>query len=239
MGGSPEDAKALSQDVLSPDAVATYLRRHPNFLNEHPDLIAALVPPQFERGESVLDMQRFMLERLRGELTLLKSRERTLLAAAEANAGTQARVHQAVRRLLAARSFEHLIAIVTEELPGLLDVSATALCVENAAPLPAKPRDIGVAVLKPGTIDKMFPARRNIVLKADTAGDKAVFGAKAEHVRSVALMRLNFGPGAPTGLFALGSAAREGFDKRQGTDLLAFLAHVVQNCIRRWLVLGS
>jgi len=239
MSGSPDDAKALSREMLSPDAVAAYLRRHPNFLNEHAELIAALVPPQLDRGEAVVDMQRFMLERLNAEIAQLRVRERNLLAAAEANAGVQARVHAAVRKLLAARSFEHLIEIVSGELPGQLDVAAAALCVENATPLPGKPRDLGVMVLKPGTIDKLVGPRGSVTLRSDVPGDKAIFGGRAQRVRSVALMRLSFGPGAPTGMFALGSAARDGFDKRQGTELLAFLAHVIQNCIRRWLVLGS
>ncbi|MPY69709.1 MAG: DUF484 family protein [Alphaproteobacteria bacterium] len=239
MKGSPEDAKALSPEVIAPEAVAAYLRRHPDFLNEHPDLIAALVPPDFDHGESVVDMQHFMLERLRGELAQAKTRERTLLSAAEGNANVQARVHLSVRKLLAARSFEHLIEIVTGELPEILELAATALCVETAEPLPPGARDVGVVVLKPGAIDRLLPAGRDIALKSDTPGDKAVFGSRAGSVRSVAMMRLRFGVGSPAGLFALGAAARDGFDERQGTELLSFLAHVIQNSIRRWLVLGS
>ena len=41
------------------------------------------------------------------------------------------------------------------------------------------------------------------------------------------------------GLFALGASAPDGFDARQGTDLLGFLAHVLQLRIRRWLSLGT
>ena len=53
------------------------------------------------------------------------------------------------------------------------------------------------------------------------------------------MMRLSFGPHAPAGLFALGASAADGFDARQGTDLLGFLAHVLQLRIRRWLSLGT
>jgi uncharacterized protein YigA (DUF484 family) len=239
VSGTPEDAKVPSADVIAPDAVAGFLRAHPEFLNEHLDLIAALVPPSYDQGEGVVDLQRFMLERLRAELAQMKARERTLLSAAESNANVQARVHQAVRKLLAARSFEHLIEIVTAELPDLLDVAAAALCVETAEKLPGKARELGVKVLKPGAIDKLIPAGRDIVLRRDAPGDAAVFGEAAEKVRSQAVMRLGFGPGSPAGLFALGASARDGFDERQGTELLSFLAHVIQNSIRRWLVAGT
>jgi len=237
---APEVAKgALSGDVLSAEAVEAYLRRHPQFLNEHPELIAALVPPEFDHGAGVLDMQRFMLQRLKGELARLRTRERALLAAAEANVVNQGRVHHAVKTLLAATSFQHLIRIAVDELPAMLDVAAAAIGVENGERLPGAAGDTGVVVLKPGMIDALVGADRAIALRPLAEGDRVVFGANAARVRSVAMMRLSFGPHAPAGLFALGASAADGFDARQGTDLLGFLAHVLQLRIRRWLSLGT
>jgi uncharacterized protein YigA (DUF484 family) len=111
--------------------------------------------------------------------------------------------------------------------------------VETGEKLPAKAKEVGVTVLKPGAIDKLLPGGRDILLRHDTPGEKTVFGDKADSVHSSAMMRLGFGKDSPAGLFALGSVARDGFDERQGTELLAFLAHVIQNSIRRWIVAGS
>lgn len=234
----PGSAGVPTGMAVSADAVEAYLRRHPEFLNERPELIAALVPPDFDRGQGVVDMQRFMLQRMRSEFAQMSARERTLLAAAEANAAVQARVHAAVRSLLVARSFQHLIRIVVDEFPGMLDVAASTIAVENADRLPGAAGDTGVVVLKPGTIDALIGGERPMSLRPESEGDRVVFGAKAPRIRSVAMMRLTFGgTDTPPGLFALGSAAPEGFDARQGTDLLAFLAHVLQLRIRRWLAL--
>jgi uncharacterized protein YigA (DUF484 family) len=236
---APEASKgALSADMLSADSVEAYLRRHPQFLNDHPDLIPLLVTPEFDHGAGVVDLQRFMLQRLKGEIARLRTRERALLAAAEANVVTQGRVHHAVKVLLAATSFQQLIRIAVDELPAMLDVAATAIGVENGERLPGAAGDTGVVVLKPATIDALVGADRAIALRPAVEDDRAVFGTKLARVRSVAMMRLELGPQAPAGLFALGAATADGFDARQGTDLLGFLAHVLQLRIRRWLSLG-
>jgi uncharacterized protein YigA (DUF484 family) len=248
MSTNPEDAAksvpeaskgALSSDMLSAEAVDAYLRRHPQFLNDHPDLIPLLVPPEFDHGAGVIDLQQFMLQRLKGEMARLRTRERALLAAAEANVSTQGRVHHAVKALLAATSFQHLIRIVVDEFPAMLDVTASSIGVENGERLPGTAGDTGVVVLKPGAIDALVGTDRAIVLRPATEDDRAVFDARMTRVHSVAMMRLGFGPHAPAGLFALGAASTDGFDARQGTDLLGFLAHVLQLRIRRWLSLGG
>lgn len=235
MSGDSDKAKALTSEAPSADAVAEYLKRNPTFLNDRPDLIAALVPPEFDRGQGIVDLQRFMLERMRGDHAQMAARERMLLDAAEANARTQARVHAAVKALLGALSFEALIAVVSKELPKLFEIRAAALCVESGDPLPRNARDVGVILVPPGTLDELFAGRDAVVLRPEVQGDKAIFGREAARIRSVALMRLEFGPGAPRGMLALGSAAPREFDPRQGTELLAFFAHVLQHRIRRWL----
>jgi len=81
MSPKSEDAKALSADIIAPDAIAAWLKRNPGFLNDHPDVLAALVPPESDHGKGVLDMQRFMLERLQRDLADKHDREQALLAA--------------------------------------------------------------------------------------------------------------------------------------------------------------
>jgi len=241
MSGKTDEAKSKAKtkapggDAPSADAVAEYLKNNPGFLNDRPELIAALVPPEYVRGEAVVDLQRFMLERMRGDHAQMAARERALLDAAKANTRTQARVHAAIKALLGPRSFERLIGVVSEELPRLFGIRAASLCVETGEPLPGNAGDIGVILIPPGTLDELFEGHNPIVLRSEVRGDKAIFGRKAARIRSVALMRLDFGEGAPRGMLALGSTEPHEFDPRQGTELLAFFAHVLQHRIRRWL----
>lgn len=236
MPGTPKDAGARRDETPGPEAVAEYLRHHPEFLIDHPDLIAVLTPPTYHQGEGVVDLQRFMLESLRTELEALRSREDGLLNAAEQRDASQSRVQEAALALLRARSFEHLIRIVNERVAELLLVASVRLCVESGESTSAATAKAGVVVIEPGTIDKWMRRTDDIVLVGGAPGRRAIFGADAAETRSYALLRLDFGPKSPGGLLALGSSDADGFHPRQGTELIDFLARVLEHCVRRWLM---
>jgi uncharacterized protein YigA (DUF484 family) len=64
---------------------------------------------------------------------------------------------------------------------------------------------------------------------------RPIFGPAADLVKSEALLRLHPSSHTPTGIIAIGSRTEGTFDPGQGTELLAFLARVVELCIRTWL----
>src|SRR3546814_8633163 len=61
---APLNGGALAQPIAA-DQVAAYLRRHPDFLARHPDLLDVLALPARDHGKGVVDLQQFMVERLR------------------------------------------------------------------------------------------------------------------------------------------------------------------------------
>ena len=77
---------ALAQPV-SADQVAGYLRHHPDFLGDYPELLDVLTPPKRDRGEGVVDLQQFMVERLRREIADLTLLRDDMVAGAEVSAG--------------------------------------------------------------------------------------------------------------------------------------------------------
>ena len=228
-----EDAKALAAEVIAPDAIGAWLKRNPGFLNDNPDILVALLPPDMGHGEGVLDMQRFMLQRLQRELAGMTAREQTLIEAAKVNADIQAKIHSAVRALLDADSLEALIGIVTAKLPKLFDVATVALCIETDTALPDGAEKMGVILLPAGVLTEILTEDRTVLLRANIEGEDRIFGKKAAQVRSTALLKLDLGD--RTALLALGARAPDGFDPRQGTELLSFFAHALQCCLRRWL----
>jgi uncharacterized protein YigA (DUF484 family) len=210
------NAPALIPDPIGADSVLAYLQRHPDFLNEHPELIELLTPPEQKLGAGVLDMQKFMVTRLRGKLSELERANERLQAIGQDNLKAQTLVQAAALALLTARSFEAMIDIVVARLPGRTNL-------------------VGVRVIRPGAIDRMVGTGGEVRLIADMPGSRTLFGEVAPRIRSMALARLGFGPGTPPGVLALGSAKTDGFAPGQGTELLAFLARIVELCIRRWL----
>lgn len=224
MSGSSDDAAGLPPEPLTAENVSAWLRRHPDFLLENPEALIFLTPPEFKRGERIVDMQRFMLERMRQELASLRRREKQLLSAVEGNTAGQTKVHQAVVAVVAAPDIQNLNRIVRTRLPGILDLEAATLCIEDEGALSLA----GATAVGANGIDNLLGTNRRILLQGHTRGESFVFGEAAERVKSVGFIRLRTGATAPTMLLALGSGREDGFERTQATDLLAFLGDVLE-----------
>ena len=240
--GQKDEAGGVGEAELNPADVVAWLRRHPDFLVRHAELIDGLALPPTDPRDAVVDLQRFMLGRLKDQLVRTSGAQSELAAVTRANMSTQAMVHQAVLALLSATSFEHLIHIATQDLIEPLGVDVIVLCVEGQNDPPTRNLTAGVAILPPGRIDALIQPGRDVVLRDASARaadrDSAdIFGPSAGLVRSDALVRLRFGPRAPAGLLALGSREKDKFNSGQGTELLCFLARMLDYCVREWLEL--
>lgn len=231
------DGKSAVAETAAPSAaqVAGYLRRNPDFLTENAELLEAMTPPSRTSGDGVLDLQYFMVERLREQIAELSRARDDLVQTGRGNLASQARVHQAVLALLAATSFEHLIEIATTDLAVMLDLDAVALGVERTDYDLPRVRLGGLIQLEPDTVDHQIGPGRRVLLRTEIDGDPAVFGAGAGLVASEALVRLDISAATPSAMLALGSRQPEHFHPGQATELLVFLADTLQHCIRMWL----
>jgi uncharacterized protein YigA (DUF484 family) len=116
--GRPGQALVRVGDPLTAGEVAAFLEQHPEFFAEHPDLLDSLTTPAPESGDGVVNLQHFLVERLRQQLAEARQANDSLIAIGRANLTIQARVHRAVLALLSARSFEQLIELVATDLSG-------------------------------------------------------------------------------------------------------------------------
>ncbi|HZK89636.1 MAG TPA: DUF484 family protein [Stellaceae bacterium] len=228
-GRDIEGREIEGRDVLA------YLRRHPDFLESHPEAVRLLRPPGREIGDGVVDFQRFLYERQRGELARLNTEYRHLIAVSRGNLASQNRVHKAALTVLAAPSFGQLLQIVTTDLAVLLDVDVVTIAVENIAGVSPRLNVQGIHLLPAGTVEEVLGEDKAVVYQADTAGDAVLFGAAAGLVRSQALVRLRFGRETPTGLLCIGTRKMGRFHPGLGTELLGFLGRIVGFSIGLWL----
>ena len=224
------ETAADSAEVTS-EQVAEFLRHHPDFLALRPELFKVMAPPARWSGESVVDMQRFMVETLRGELDGLRGTTHEVIETSRSNMAFQSRTHDAVLALLAARDMQGFVETVTDELPVLLDVDMAVIGFEPTEVLELACADI--AGLDDGEVDRLVGVGRDAALIRDITDDAAVFAGGAGLVRSAAFARLRPGGAAPAGLLALGLRREGAFHPGQGTELLRFLARVVERCVRR------
>ena len=231
MGRPRDDIPQIQPEGLTSEMVSTWLRRHPDFLQENPEVLTFLTPPEFKRGDRILDMQQFMLERAQRELADLRRREKKLMQTVEGNAAGQSKIHNAVVAIIEASDIHALISLIRTKLPAMLDLEAAVLCIEQTSALALA----GANVVGAGGISNMLGREARVLLQKKTSGETLVFGDEAERVRSVAFLRLRTFGNSPEMLLALGSGRDDGFDPRQATDLILFFADILETRLKQCL----
>ncbi len=212
------EAAAPAGEPPDPDAVAAFLRAHPRFLAEQPELYRILAPPQRVHGEVLADHMAAMVRTERAHAAAMAERADGVLAAGRAAAGMTARVHEAVLALIGAGDVAECVAVA---FPALLAVDAAALCAET--PLP------GARKLPPGTVARLLGGRA-VAHRSDADEARLLHGEAAALARHDALVRI---PGEPPALLALSAREHWMLDPAQGAGALAFLGRAVAAALGR------
>jgi uncharacterized protein YigA (DUF484 family) len=225
---------AAKSDLREADVVA-YLRRNPRLLLNNPDLLGALAPDtRFEAETVVVDMQRFVVDRLRRQVDEMKIASDRLVTTTRSNMSLVERTMECALALLYARDYNELAQILHDDLPVHLGVDAISIGFETDS-LPIEAGHI-IRILPRGTVDQLV-GEDSTRIRPDTEGEATLYGSAAGLVRSDALVALPEGDGLPLGLFAVGCRAANHFENGQGTELIAFLAHVSRYAVGRWWTL--
>jgi len=224
-------------DDLTDERVAAYLQDNPDFLSRNPDVLRMMAPPDRKFGDGVSDIQTAMIGQLRTEIARLNARQDEIILTSRANLNTQGRVHECVVALLAAKSFEQAMQIVTTDFAVMLDLDVVTLCIEAEEGAPSPLRMSGLRMLAAGGVEATMGENKRVRLHSDAPADPEIFGGGATLVRSAAFIRLDISDYTPPALIAFGARRPGKFHAGQGTELLNFLGRVVEHDILLWLSL--
>lgn len=234
-----EVSRAPVPAALSADRVANWLRRHPDFLTDRPELAAILTPPPVAGAgekDGPIDFGRYLVQRLQRDLAAARRGEAAAVEGARRLVRQQARVHEACLALIDARNFEHFVEAITHDVARTLRIDAVGLCIEAGDGQPNGRTRSGVNLLPSGAVNALLGGPEIADRCRDTVrAERLLYGGAASLVRSDLLIRLCVGRGAPAGLLALGSRDPEAFVDRSGRQPYLFLARVIESTARAWL----
>ena len=225
---------------LTADDVLEFLRDNPKFLQKHPEACDLLIPPKnFTNqregdGKKVADFQSFMIERLKTDKEKVLETTQAIVNNARSNMNNQQRIHAVVLRLLEARNFEEFIHIMTMDMSSMLDTDIAVFVVESNGHDIPHIHTSGIRILPQGTIDQWMEDQ-NVLLQGHIGGIEAIYGGGAALVQSQALLRIDIALDTPPAILAFGSRDPDMFGDGQATDLVTFLARVVERAFRNWL----
>ena len=237
MSDSQQATTQTMDKDLTEDDVLNFLQKNPKFLQKNPEACDYLIPPKTgsgKEGKKVADFQSFMIERLKTDKEKVLETTQAIVENARSNMNNQQRIHAVTLRLLEARNFDEFISIITMDMSQMLDTDISVFVVEsNGKDIPHVQTN-GIRVLPEGTIDNWM-GDQSVLLQDNISGIEAIYGGGANLVQSQALLRIDIAMDTPPAILAFGSRDPNMFGEGQATELISFLARVVERAFRNWL----
>ena len=223
-------AELSIKDGLDAMEVASYLRRHPDFLGEFPDLALALMLPR-EQGQAA-SLASYQLDVLRDKNRELNRRLHELIEIAHENQLLMVRVHTLTLALMRASSLPETLNAVVAALTEDFNTDLVRIVLFRAD------GDLPVAewlLIEPDGANAM-PAFGEFLKRAEPLcgrlqQDKldALFGARVGEVASAVLL-----PVDGVGMLAVGSQDANRFHPGMGTVFLKLIAEAVAAAVARF-----
>ena len=217
-------------NALSTEQVAEFLRAHPDFFEQHVDVLLNINVVHPHGGRTVSIPERQMIA-TREKVKLLETKLAALIHFGEENDALSEKIHGLSLKLIDCASLDQLIDTVYLELLDNFQVPHVAVRFWNVqSPVTASPEFQPV-----GTELSRFVDAMNVPY----CGSHPVyetnqwFGEHAPHLKSYALVPLRAGP--TFGLLLMASENAERFYADMGTVFLTRIGDVLAHCVARQL----
>jgi len=228
-----------NKENVTKQQVVDYLRKHPDFFKHNAELFESLTAPEVDHGGNVVDLQSHMVGKLQKGLHTLKNKYEGLVLSSRDNMSTLHQVHKGVLSLMRAPGLEQLLEVIAMDLPALFNVDIVRLGIESEAAefyenKFSEENASGVSFLEAGLIDKAMGKSESILLISDTSkkfiyGFEQIFANCSGITESAALLRMRL-PSSQRGVvLAFGVRIKNHFHEGQGTEMLSFLAQIVEH----------
>lgn len=215
-------------EKLSAHEVAVWLRRHPSFLGQFPDLAASLVVPK-DDGKTA-SLSSYQLEILRDKNRELTRRLHELNMNAQENEKISQHIHELSLALIRANTSAEVVKTLAASLKE--DFASESIRIINFSVLVGLSADWYSCIEQSDARITPFvdclASGEPICGRLNAEKTKVLFGAELQHTQSVALI-----PVSGIGLIAIGSADSHRFYPGMGTLFLRWIGELYQVAMLR------
>jgi uncharacterized protein YigA (DUF484 family) len=217
----------MSDDKTSlKEVVASYLRKHPDFLSQRPDLLEVL-EIRHESGEAASLIER-QVEQLRASNQELNRQLSRLVRIASENEQLMSRLHRLTLELMTIESRRDFFERLGHSLLNDFNADVLQICLFDEATAAEAGEDVMAIEADDPALE---PFRAHLEKGGTVCGRLSegklefLFGNKARWVQSTALVPL--GEHGADGMMAIGSSDAARFYPGMGTLFLDLLANVI------------
>lgn len=234
-----ENANAKTRDKISEQDVVQYLKNHPDFFQQHSELLAQM-SLEHNSGSAVSIIER-QVSILREQKNEAHSRLHTLIEVADKNEQLSRRFNALILALLDTQSFGQVVDFVQQRLVKDFDahqISIRILKGVTIAPkdLPSKDQMLAIKWDKAylSMFGKIIEQRTPVCGRLPLDQLELLFNDNFQQIRSAALIPLVKDDKSDCiGLLAIGSTDKDRFHAEMGTLFLSHLSQVLSRVIER------
>ena len=227
--GGIEEAR-IEAPRIEPGAVRRFLSDNPEFITGDDGLLDELGLKV--AGGNVVEFAPAAMARVHAAHQREAIQRQQIEETARANFSAQAQTHGAVVDLLDARNHSDLARRVDELAQQRFGLAAGVIALETEGHPPA-----GWRMLVESQVDMIIGGPQRLARMGFAPTALGLFGERADDIKSMAMVRMAIWEPARQGLLAFGSTDPAGFTEDMGTELVAFLARVVERTAERWPIL--
>ena len=220
----------IEEGRIEPAAERRFLSDNPEFLRDDGGLLDEL-GLKVAAG-NVVDFGPAVMARVHAAHQREATQRQQVEETARANFSAQAQTHGAVVDLLDARNHSDLARRVDDLAQHRFGLAAGVIALESAERVPA-----GWKMLVEGQVDMILDGPQRLARMGFAPTALGLFGERSETIKSMAMVRMAIWEPSRQGLLAFGSTDELGFTEDMGTELVAFLARVVERTAERWPIL--
>ena len=225
--GGIEEAR-IEPPRIEPVAVRRFLSDNPEFITGDDGLLDEL-GLKVAAGGNVVEFAPAAMARIHAAHQQEATQRQQIEETARANFSAQAATHGAVVDLLDARNHSDLARRVDELAQQRFGLVAGVIALETEDLPPA-----GWKMLVESQVDLLLGGPQRLARMGFAPTALGLFTERADEIKSMAMVRMAIWEPSRQGLLAFGSADPEGFTEDMGTELVAFLARVVERTAERW-----
>lgn len=214
-------------------AVAIYLQTHPEFFNDHPELLRDLEIPH-ATGQAISLFER-QVAALREENEKLKTRFDALVALAKDNEGVIRRIHQLVLALMETAGPQAIFALLETRLAQDFNadrIVALVFAAPGYVDGQELPQFVGNTSARRAPFAPLLDKRETVCGRLTQAQQRALFTSDGFAGSAVLIPLAGAGW---QGLLAIASEESSRFDANMGTEFLAYLGDVVSLVLAPWI----
>lgn len=217
----------MSDDKTSlKEVVASYLRKHPDFLDKNPEILETLqIDHQAGAAVSLIERQ---VEQLRASNEDMSRQLQRLIQVASENEELMSRLHQLTLELMSIGSKQEFFTHLGNSLLNDFNADILQICLFDQETAAEAGEDvIGISTDDPELEQFQAHLEKNQTVCGRLSESKLnyLFGSKARWVQSTALILI--GKNGADGMMAIGSSDPARFYPGMGTLFLDLLANVI------------